>query len=271
MDLALDGSSAHVFGRTAQAGKATFLFIHGAGLDHAAWLPVIGRLPPGCGILAPDLPGHGGSGGTPLPDIEAMASWILRLQDALGLEQVSLVGHSMGSMIALECAGRDATTGATADRRARIAAMALLATAFPLAVSPALLETAASDGARAQIMVNGWSHATPRPGEGALPAALEAVMAANLAIMRRQRPGVLHADLDACSRYAAGLERAAQVRCPALLLLGEKDRMTPPRGAQALAAALGERVAGRMLTLPGTGHNIMGEHPAEVAHALQAL
>lgn len=263
MDLLLDGSIAHGFDRPAQAGKPTLLLIHGAGLDHGAWHPVIERLP-GYGILAPDLPGHGRSGGAPLPDIETMASWILQLQDALRVGEVRLVGHSMGSMIALECAGRDATDSATTGRT-RIAGIALLGTAFPIAVTPALLDTAASDEARAQHMVNGWSHATPRHGEGEVSPALAAVMANNLICMQRQPRGALFTDLNACNRYAAGLVRAANVGCPALMLLGEKDRMTPPRGAQELAATI---VGVRLLTLPGCGHNMMGEHPEQVAQAL---
>ena len=75
----------------------------------------------------------------------------------------------------------------------------------------------------------------------------------------------------ACADYADGLRRAAELSCPALLLLGEKDRMTPPRGAEALAAALQARVAATTDILPGAGHNLMGEQPEQVARALIAF
>jgi len=271
MDLALDGNAVHALRHAPRAGRPTLLFLHGAGLDHMAWLPLIERLAAqGYELIAPDLPGHGHSGGAPLANIPAMAAWTLRLLDAMEVGTVTLVGHSMGAMVALECAGADGLP-ATAGAPPRITGLCLLATAVPLGVSPALLETSANDEPRAQVLVNGWSHATPRPGEGEFPPALAAVMAANLACMHSQRQGVLHADLLACNNYAAGLERAAQVRCPALLLLGEKDRMTPPHGAQALAAALREHAHTRVITLPGSGHNLMGERPDAVAGALAAM
>lgn len=267
MDLTLDGNAVHFHHRAAQPGKPTLLLIHGGGLDHAAWLPPLERLAAcgsGLGFMAPDLPAHGRSGGAPLADIESMATWVLRLLDAMQVDTVTLVGHSMGSLVALECAGRDGI-GVAAGKPARIARIALLGTAFPMQVSAALLEACANDEPGAQAMVNGWSHAVPRPGEEEISAPLAAVMAHNLAIMQGQRRGVLHADLLACSRYTAGLQRAAQLRCPALLLLGEKDRMTPPRGAQELAKAIR---GAQVVTLAGTGHNMMAEQADTVADAL---
>ena len=57
-------------------------------------------------MLAPDLPGHGRSSGTPLPTIAEMADWTAALLDAAGAPKAQLVGHSMGSLIALETAAR---------------------------------------------------------------------------------------------------------------------------------------------------------------------
>ena len=52
-----------------------------------------------------------------------------------------------------------------------------------------------------------------------------------LRLLERSRPGVLHADLKACNGYTLGVARAGRVTCPVLLVLGERDAMTPPRGA----------------------------------------
>ncbi len=270
MQLTLDARSAFVYHGPAQSGHPTLLLIHGGGLDQQAWLPVIHRLESrGVGVFAPDLPGHGRSGGMPMVDIEAMAAWIMQLLDHVAIPVTTLAGHSMGSLVALECAGRDGSAAATGGP-ARIARLVLLATGFPMHVSDALLDAAVNDEPKAQEMVNAWSHAIPRAGDGAIGEAMAAAMAHNLANMQRQRHAVLHADLLACARYSAGFESAARVRCPTLLLLGEKDRMTPPRSADALAAALRAGVETQVVTLPATGHNMMAENPDAVAHALLA-
>ena len=60
----------------------------------------------GYSILAVDFPGHGRSEGEFIKSIEEMADWIPELLSAAGLEKASLVGHSMGALVALECAAR---------------------------------------------------------------------------------------------------------------------------------------------------------------------
>jgi len=57
----------------------------------------------------------------------------------------------------------------------------------------------------------------------------------------------------------AGARRAARVRCPALLVSGELDAVTPPAMARDLAAAMGDRA--RLVTIPGTGHNDLFGRP----------
>jgi len=113
-------------------------------------------------------------------------------------------------------------------------------------------------------MINHWSHSAlahypGNPGPGFW------VAGGNLRLMQRQKPGVLHADFAACDGYKAGLERAAQVKCPALFLLGRLDAMTPARSGRELAAA----VPGSTVKLLGdAGHNLMGEKPDEVLDIL---
>ena len=75
-------------------------------------------------------------------------------------------------------------------------------------------------------------------------------------------------DLAACNAYAAGLEHAAQVRCPTLVVIGAQDRMTPPKGGQALAAAV---PGARAVTVAGTGHMLMVEAPDTVREAIGAI
>src|SRR5689334_15639084 len=109
MQLTVNGSKtfAATGGRPFDATLPTVVFLHGAGFDHSAWaLHSRWFAHHGFGVLAVDLPGHGRSSGKPLTSIEAMADWTVALLDAAGSSRAKLVGHSMGSLIALETAAR---------------------------------------------------------------------------------------------------------------------------------------------------------------------
>ena len=84
-------------------------------------------------------------------------------------------------------------------------------------------------------------------------------------LVERAAPGVLFADLSACNDYAEGVDRAREVRCPVLLVLGERDSMTPARAARDLEAAL---PAARRLVVRHGGHQLMSERPNQVLDAL---
>lgn len=261
MELSVQGKSAYAYsgGKPFDAKLPAVVFIHGGAHDHSVWILQSRYLAyHGRGVFAVDLPGHGRSEGPPLARVEEMADWLIALLDAARVKAAALVGHSLGSLVALECAARFPE---------RIARIALLGTAFPMRVSPELLAAAKSDEPAAQDMINLWSHSAhahypSNPGPGFW------VIAENLRLMQRQKPGVLHADFAACNDYAAGLERAAQIHCPALFLLGRRDRMTPPRAARELAKALH---GAKVVTLEDSGHNLMAEKPDEVLDALAAF
>jgi pimeloyl-ACP methyl ester carboxylesterase len=86
--------------------------------------------------------------------------------------------------------------------------------------------------------------------------------------MERSRPGALHSDLLACHRYADGVAAASNIRCPTLVILGERDLMAPAKNAQALIDALPEP---RVLTITDCGHSLMAEAPDAVLDALRAF
>ena len=236
------------------------VFVHGALNDHSVWT-LLARwfAHHGHGVLAVDLPGHGRSGGAPLASVEALADWLLALLDAAGARQAAFVGHSMGSLIALEAAAR---------APARVARLALIATAYPMKVSEALLDTAREAPLRAIDMVNTFSHsgiaAKPSyPGPGSW------LHGGSRALMRRVQAGqaglnLFHHDFGVCDRYAGGLEAAARVQCPASLILGARDQMTSPRQAAGLARALKATIHS-----VGAGHALMAEAPDAVLAALR--
>lgn len=261
MELTVAGHAVYAYtgGRPLDPALPAVVFLHGAEHDHCVWVLQSRYLAHhGRAVLAVDLPGHGRSGGPPLASVEALADWVPALLDAAGLASAALVGHSMGSLVALECAARHP------DRVSRIA---LVGTAFPMRVSDELLGATRDDEPRAQDMVNLWSHSSlahypGNPGPGFW------VMGENLRLMQRQKPGVMHVDFSACNAYGHGLEAARAVRCPALLVVGRRDVMTPPRAAREIAAALSDA---RTVEVAGSGHALMAEKPDEVLDALRAF
>lgn len=265
MRLTVDGREAYSYtgGKSFDTTLPCVVFIHGAVHDQSV-LSLESRYfaHHGYGVLAPDLPGHGRSSGPALPSAEALADWVLALLAAVGVERCALVGHSMGSLIALESAAR------LGDRATRLV---MVGTAFPMKVSAALLDAGLNEPLRAIDIDNVLSHSTfapkpSNPGPGAWP------FGANRALMRRLQSGyaaaghgnLFHHDFSLCDRYAGALQAAARIRCPVLFILGEKDAMTPPKGAQSLAQALRAEVT----RLP-VGHALMSEAPNGVIKALR--
>ena len=252
-------STLYTGGKALDAALPAIAFIHGAAQDHSCWtLPSRWFAHHGHAVLAPDLPGHGGSRGAPLATVEALADWIVALQDALGIGQAMLGGHRMGALVALEAAARHAD---------RVARLALIGASVPMPVSQALLDAARSDEPKARDMINAWSHSQRgHLGGNTVPGMW--MLATNRRLMERQPPGVLHTDLAACHAYAGGAEAAATVtarRCPVLIIAGSRDLMTPARNTRQLAEMLPHATT---VTLPGAGHAMMAEQPDALLDAL---
>ena len=261
MELTVDGRKVYAAtgGKSFDPKKPAVIFIHGAGQDHTNWqLPARWFAWNGYAVLGPDLPGHGRSDGPPLHTIADMAQWIGRLMDAAKLEKVALVGHSMGGAIAVEAAA------AMPERTTRIA---LLGTSLSMPVNEALLTAARDAPEQAHRMITAWSHG-PNAKIGGNPAPGMWMSGGTMALLDRNRPGTLHASFNACNLWETGSEAAARVRCPALVLIGASDSMTPPKIGRALAEKI---AASQTVVIPGSGHMMMSEAPDAVLDALVAF
>jgi pimeloyl-ACP methyl ester carboxylesterase len=259
MQLSFNGADIFVAtgGREFDASQPTIVLLHGAGFDHTTWaLHSRWFAHHGYGVLAPDLPGHGRSSGAPLSTIGDMADWTADLLDAAGAAKAWLVGHSMGSLIALETAAR---------HPAKVSALSLIGTAATMTVGPDLLKAAEANDHTAVDMVSIWGLGFAAELGGSLAPGLWMHSGAQR-VLEQCRPGVLFNDLAACNAYTNALNAAAQVKVPATLVLGERDMMTPAKAGKALAAALPNS---RTVILPGAGHMMMVERPDELLAALQ--
>jgi pimeloyl-ACP methyl ester carboxylesterase len=263
MKLQVDGKQAFAYtgGKPFDPALPCIVFIHGASNDHSGWT-LLARwfAHHGHGVLAVDLPGHMRSAGPLLPDVQALAGWVLRLLDAAGVARAALVGHSMGSLIALQAA---------AQAPERATQLVMLGTAYPMQVSDALLATARDEPLRAMAMVNAWSIASiaTKPG---FPAPGNWLHGGGMALMRRVQAGMpganvfLH-DFGVCHAWRDGEAAAARVTCPVTLVLGRHDQMTPPRAARDVAGWLHAQV----VTVP-SGHHLMAEAPDDTLAAVRA-
>jgi pimeloyl-ACP methyl ester carboxylesterase len=260
MNLDLEGHTAYAYtgGKSLDPALPGVVFVHGALHDHSIWILQSRYLAHhGRAVLAVDLPGHGRSVGDAL-GVAAAGRWLASLVDASGVRRVALVGHSMGSLIALEAASHLGE---------RASALVMVGTAYPMKVSPKLLDLCQRDALAAIDLVNALSNSThaakpSHPGPGF------SVHSSNRALMRRMQRGykqgnLFLSDFSACDAYGGLEAAAAKVRCPATLVLGAKDRMTSPKAVAPIVAALKPRV----VSLP-VGHNLMAEAPDGVLNAI---
>lgn len=224
---------------------SSIVFVHGAGLSGSVWMYQTDFFDD---AVAVDLPGHGDSDGPPYSTISEYARWLGDELRRTGAEPVTLVGHSMGSLIALEAAARN---------QDMVARLVLINTAARMTVNAELLEAAKAHDASAAAMVIKWT--LPRHSGYGRPKRW--VLALSDGFMNAAESGIMANDLAACDTYAETLAMAEKVRCPTLLLLGENDKMTRPSAAQPLAAALSDA---RIVVVDKVGHMLPLEKPAEV-------
>jgi pimeloyl-ACP methyl ester carboxylesterase len=227
--------------------------VHGAGLDHSSFAlqsRYFGYH--GHNVFALDLPGHGRSEGPPIPSIAGMADWVLAVLDAHEIERASIVGHSMGALVALDAASR---------RPERVERLACVGVGYPMNVSEAFLEAARRNEQTAFDMETIWGHAVQVPF-GGNPNPGMWMYGDMLARLRRLAPGVLYNDLKACNDYRSDFEK---VECPVLLVLGKRDVMTPPRSAQPLQEKLKHCTTAHVEL---SGHSLMAEAPDATLDAL---
>lgn len=264
MKLTVHGRSAYAYtgGKPFDPALPCIVFIHGALNDHSVWT-LLARwfAHHGHTVLAVDLPGHMRSEGPALSSVESMADWILAAMDAAGVAHATLVGHSMGSLIALEAAGRAPQ---------RVTRLALVGTAYPMAVPSALLDLSQHDPLAAIERAILFSFSTlaakpSYPGPGVwLRGSARGLMRQVLA--HQGNPLLFHNDFSACNQYTGGMDAAAKVTCPSSMILASADQMTPVRATRELAAALKAAVH----LVPG-GHQMMAECPDPTLHAMRKI
>jgi pimeloyl-ACP methyl ester carboxylesterase len=247
---------AYTGGRAFDPSLPAIVFVHGAAFDHSVWQWQSRYFAHhGFTVLAVDLPGHGRSPGPVRKTIGAAADWIAALIEAAGFERAAVVGHSMGSLVALETAIR---------HPARVSKLALVGASAPMPVGEAFLAAAHDNAPEAFDMEAAWGHArgtllaqSPVPGMS--------LLGASRSLNGRAHDGVLHADLQACHAYRPDIDSIRALPMPVLVLAGKRDQMTPLKAGRALAS----EIPGAIFTTLDAGHSMMSEAPRATLEALR--
>jgi pimeloyl-ACP methyl ester carboxylesterase len=255
----VNGCSVYAYtgGRGFDAARPSMVFVHGACNDHSVWaLQSRYFAHHGSNVFAVDTPGHGRSAGDAHSSVSDIADWLASLLDALAIERAALVGHSLGALAVLDMAARDP---------ARVSRLALLGPSAPMPVAEALLDAAKANDHAAFELITGWTFSAAHQLGGSEQPGIW--MSGNaLRLMERSRPGALYNDLLACRDYNDAVNAAGGVRCPSLVILGQRDLMAPPANATLLIEALADK---RVVSLSGCGHSLMAEAPRAVLDALR--
>ena len=242
--------------RAFDANLESVVFIHGAAMDHSVWvLPSRYFARHNINVLSIDLVGHGRSTGEPETSIEGMADWVIEVLDTIGIAKTAIVGHSMGSLVAFDAARRYTD---------RIRSLTLVGSALPMAVSDPLLNSSKANSHDAIDMLTYWGYSKAAQMGGNQSPGMWMV-GGTMRLLENAAPGVLHNDLNACNEYRIDADQEPSVNVPTLLILGNRDIMTPPRNSTVLKQLLPNS---RTTILDGSGHSLMAERPNLLLDAL---
>jgi pimeloyl-ACP methyl ester carboxylesterase len=235
-------------------GPAVIL-VHGYPLDGAMWSGVARALSSQFRVLKPDLPGRGNTEADAPAGIEGYADFLATIVDSLDAP-VGIAGFSFGGYISLALLKR---------RPEKVRAIALV-DSRPAADDDA--GKAKRDETIAAVRANGLA-----PVLEGMPAKLlspEGFARADLLervqrIISRQKPETVEADLAAMRDRPDSTGFLREISIPALVVVGDRDVLTPPADSEAMAAAI---PGAKLVTVPGAGHLAPMERPKAVAGAL---
>ncbi|HEX2697034.1 MAG TPA: alpha/beta hydrolase [Anaerolineales bacterium] len=227
--------------------RPAVILIHGAAGTHLYWPPQVRRLP-NQRIFAVDLPGHGKSEGIGHQRIDDYADEIIEFMKALKLNSAILVGHSMGSAIALTSALKIPK---------QVFALGLVGSGARLLVAPELLRSASDPST--------FLDAVHKMNENSYAAdSSERLKELGEKRTAEIRPTVLYGDFLACNAFNV-MDQLSQISVPTLIVCGSEDRMTPLKNSEFLR----DNISGAKLEIvPRAGHMVMLEQPEKTTTIL---
>lgn len=246
---------------TCVLGKGpAIVFLHGWGFDSRIWRATADAMADAFTVVCIDLPGYGGSRGVPVLSFDDTVTAVLRQVPG----HATLIGWSLGGMLALACARREP---------ARIGRLVLVAT------TPSFVRRA------------GWPHGMPVQ----MLADFKASARADLAGLRQHFAGLINhgdrnaraltrhfkqmvdADEPVAEALMTGLDWLSDVDLrdalsativPTMLAHGERDPLIPIAGAWAMAERIPQA---RLESFDGVAHAPFFGDPTRFAHCLRGF
>lgn len=246
----------------AGTGPETVLLLHAFPLHAGMWMRQIAALSPRYRVVAPDVPGFGGTPARAGPvSVVTLATEALDLLTALGVARFAVVGLSMGGYVAFEV---------FRQRPGAVRALALCDTRAGADTA----EGAKGRGVFAEKAIEaglGWVADELLP-KLVGPRAEAMVTAEVRRLILEGTPAGVAAAQRAMATRPDSTPTLANIACPTLILVGTEDVLTPPVESQRMAAAIR---GAQLVAFPGVGHLSNLEAPTEfnqaLGHFLEAL
>lgn len=226
--------------------RGTLFMVHGSGGNHLKWSGLIKRMSLNLNCLALDLPGHGLSA-LPLCDsVEDIASYITTVIKTLNpVRPLVLAGHSLGAAVCLQTA---------MDYGEVLEGIILIGGGSRLRVLPSLLNVLKNGKVDPEFFRIGFAGQTS-----------EQIIGPELAAFNKESAGLLYTDFYACDKFDVG-SQLYKVKAPALMIVGDEDRLTPPKYSYYLQ----QNIPGSTIrVIPGAGHFVFLEKPEQVIEAIK--
>ncbi len=217
------------------------LFIHGAGNQGNVWKYTVKYLKGNYNINTPDLPGHGKEKGL-CKTIDEYAEWILGYIDNSKLSDVILIGHSMGGAITIKAA-----------KDKRIAAVIIVGSGLKLPVNPKIINGLKNDIQNTIETVAKWSFSKEAPKD----------MVKSAVKMMLDNKDIILNDFEACSKYS-GYDVAQTIEKPSVVMVGDKDVMTPFE----LAKEASDYLQTKVEIINNAGHMVQFENSKTLAEKI---
>jgi 3-oxoadipate enol-lactonase len=235
----------------------TLLLVHAWPVDASMWEAQVEALGGEVDVLAPSLPGFGGTPAAgDVMTMDAAADFLAGELDQAGAGRAVVCGLSIGGYVAFSLWRR---------HRRRIAGLALADTrAEPDDEAGKERRRAVAETARAQGSAPIAENPPALLSEGADPALWNRVKE-----MIRRQPG------EAIAAAALGMGQRpdsrpvlSEIDVPAAIIVGSADTLTPPPMSEAMAGAIKDA---QLTVLEGAGHLSNLEDPDGFTAALRAL
>lgn len=239
--------SAQCFYRMRQNNASpALMLLHGSGGTSSVWDNQFEKLDCGGMLIAPDLPGHGESGGDPLHNAGDYVLWLDALISKLKIEHCFVAGHSLGGAIAQEFARRFPE---------KVRGLILIGCGTRFTITPHYLETVKNDF---------LSAVTASCRSAFAQANISRFYEWGFALLKDNGSEILYHDIVACMQFDSR-PWIASLKTPVCILCGSEDKITPADCSEELARMIPHA---ELNIIPGAGHMVMLEEPEKFNDAM---